>query len=335
VRDKYYGKYFRFDYQNTFNIFDIDNIVVGYDYVEELGHSYYEYSVPGFTSISNMQKVISRDGAFYFENRIAYKDRLASTQGMRVDHHSYAGTHVTYKFDGSYILPTATKVRLGVATGFKAPTLYQLNAPAIPPDFFGMFGFGGGNPNLQPETDLSYEYGLDQYAFGDKLMASIVYFQNRFKNLIGTTTSNDGLFNTTQFTNISKAWSYGIESEIKFRPHATISGSLSYTWMKTKDLSADTELLRRPKNKLRLQLEWKVFPKFETDLIIRYTGPRMDSGQHKLKQYTTTDITFNYEINKTFTVFANIKNLFNVHYQEVRLYGEPGINAYGGIRAKF
>ena len=61
----------------------------------------------------------------------------------------------------------------------------------------------------------------------------------------------------------------------------------------------------------------------------------MDTGQNKLKQYTTIDLTLNYELTKNFTAFVNIRNLFNIHYEEVMLYGEPGINAYAGIRAKF
>jgi len=334
-RDNYYGKYFRIDYQNTFKVFDLDQIVVGYDYYEELGHSYYNLVNPGtFTDVvTNMPKVTARDGSFYLENRVNYKDRLTATQGMRVDHHSYAGTHITYKFDGSYLFPTATKVRGVYATGFKAPTLYQLNAPSIPVQFWGGGAFGGGNPSLNSETSSSYEYGIDQYMFEEKIMASVVYFQNRFKNLIGTTT--DAMWNTSQYMNISKSYTYGIESELKFKPYDKISGILSYTWMRTKNMGTDSQLLMRPENKLRLQVNWKVFPKFETDLIVRYTGPRLDTAQNKLKQYTTTDVSFNYELNKVFTVFARIENLFNKHYQEVRMNGEPGINAYGGIRAKF
>ncbi len=328
LRDKYFGKYFKADFQNTFKVFDFDSIVVGYDYTEELAHSYVE----SYASVSRMQKVIARNGSFYLENRLNLKDRLTATQGMRVDHHSYAGTHITYKIDGSYLFPTATKVRGGIATGFKAPTLYQLNAPSSP-GFFGMFAFGGGNPNLLPETSFSYEYGIDQYLFGEKLIASIVYFQNRFKNLIGTTT--DALWNTSQYRNISKAWSYGVESELKFKPYDKLSCALSYTYMPTRDMTTDAELLRRAKYKMRMQLNWVVFPKFETDLVIRYTGPRLDTGQNKLKQYTTVDVAFNYDLTKNLTMFARIENLFNKFYEEVRLDGEPGINAYAGIRAKF
>jgi vitamin B12 transporter len=192
---------------------------------------------------------------------------------------------------------------------------------------------GGGNPNLKSETSTSYEYGLDQYILGEKIIASVVYFQNRFENLISTTT--DARWNTSQYMNISKAYDYGVESELKFKPYDKISGGLSYTWMRTKDMSTDTEFLRRPKQKLKLQVNWIVFPKFETDVIVRYTGPRLDSSQTKLKPYTTVDVTFNYDLTKNFTVFARIANLFNKHYQESWKYGEPGINAYGGIRAKF
>ena len=90
-----------------------------------------------------------------------------------------------------------------------------------------------------------------------------------------------------------------------------------------------------PEHKFKAQVGWIVFPKFETDLVVRYTGPRLDYGNNKLKQYTTVDLTFNYDLNKNYTVFANLQNLFDKKYEEVSGFGEPGIAAYGGLRAKF
>ena len=72
-----------------------------------------------------------------------------------------------------------------------------------------------------------------------------------------------------------------------------------------------------------LTVRWTVFPRFEADLIVRYTGPRMDNAGYKLKQYTTVDMALNYDLTDNFTIFADFKNLFNEHYEEVRLYGEP------------
>ncbi|MCX5713226.1 MAG: TonB-dependent receptor [Candidatus Omnitrophica bacterium] len=323
LRDYYYGKYFKVDYQNTFKILDIDNFIIGYDYSEEIGDSYKQQGA----IVTDMSKAIARNGSFYLENRLNYMDRLTATQGMRVDHHSYAGTHVTYKFDGSYLFPTSTKVRGAIATGFRAPNLYQLNAPA---DIYS----GGGNPTLKPETNLSYEYGLDQYFFGDKLMGSIVYFQNRFKNLIDAVYHSDTWY-SDQYMNVNKAYSYGLETEFKFKPYNWLKSNLSYTWMQTKDLSTDSELLKRAKNKVKMQITWTIFPRLETDVTIRYVGPRMDWGNDKLKQYTTVDWVLNYELTKSFTIFGRIENLFNKQYEETRGDGEPGINAYGGVRAKF
>lgn len=328
LRDYYLGKYFKFDYLNTFSICDIDTVLIGYEHTNELGDSYKE----SYGSVSDMPKVFSKNEAFYLENRFNYKDRLVSTQSMRVDHHSSAGTHVTYKVDGAYLFATATKVRGSIATGFKAPNLYQLHAPSSPGSG-GRYASGGGNSSLEPETSFSYEYGIDQYIAGEKFIASVVYFNNRFKNLINTTT--DSQWNTSQYTNIGKAYSYGIESEVKFKPCDYFKAALSYTWMKTKDYSTDEELLKRPENKFKAQFSWTVFPKFEVDTIIRYTGIRFDYGPVKLKQYTVVDLAFNYDLTKNLTLTGRVENLFDKMYEETAGNGEPGIGAYGGVRAKF
>jgi vitamin B12 transporter len=332
LRDYYSGKYFKLDYQNTFNIMDIDSVVIGYEYMKEYGSSYRDSN----GAVTIMPKVWDTDNSLYLENRFNYNDRLMATQGMRVDKYSLAGTHVTYKLDGAYLLPTATKVRGCFATGFKAPTLYQLNAPANPGVvWFGtLWGAnGGGNPNLQPETSTTYEYGVDQFIYGEKCVASVVYFQNRFYNMINQTM--DAFWNTSQYANMGKAYAYGIEAELELKPLDILSASMSYTWMRTKDFSTDSELLRRANNKFKAQISWKVCPRFEADFIVRYVGPRMDWGNDKLKEYTVANAALNYELTKNFTMFADLQNILNKEYEEVRGNGEPGFAAYGGVRAKF
>ena len=55
----------------------------------------------------------------------------------------------------------------------------------------------------------------------------------------------------------------------------------------------------------------------------------------KIKPFTIVDLTADYGLMKNFNIFGRIENLFNKHYQELRGYGEPGIGAYGGVKAKF
>ena len=329
MRDKYSGKYFKVDYQNNFIIKEIDTIVIGYDYTEEMGDSYREQN----GVVSDMPKVFARNSSLYLENRLNLNDRLTSTQGMRIDYHSQAGTHITYKIDGSYLFPWATKMRGSVATGFKAPTLYQLNAPVIP-SWFGWGGFDGGNPSLQPETSQSYEFGLDQFIFSDKGILSWTYFHTRFKDLINARV-NPVTWHVDQYTNINKAYSHGNEFEIKLKPIDTFETSFSYTLMETRDYGTDSSLLKRPDRKFKFEADWTVFPKFETDLIIKYVGPRMDWGLDKLKEYYRVDVIMNYQLTKNMTVFARVENLFDERYEETRGYTEPGISAYGGVKAAF
>ena len=230
LRDWYTGYEFIFDYRNNFHILDIDTLTIGYEFIKEMGDSYYFLAWgrgAAQNSTSDMPKCFSQTHSLYLQNRINFQDRLTATQGMRVDNHSVSGTHITYKLDGAYLFPTGTKIRGGWATGWKAPTLYQLNALAIPAQW-GWGGFGGGNGNLQPETSNSYELGMDQYMLGEKVIANLTYFNTMLHSVIGTTMDN--MWNVSQYQNLYKAHIHGVECGGKFKPteYFTLKGSYTY-----------------------------------------------------------------------------------------------------------
>ncbi len=335
LRDWYKGYEFRLDYRNNIHLFDVDTFTIGYEFTKEIGDSYYFVAWgPGVAqnSESDMPKVFSRNHALYLQNRLNFRDRLTATQGMRIDCHSLAGTHITYKVDGSYLFPTGTKVRGGWATGFKAPTLYQLNATLVLPQW-GWFGFGGGNPNLEPETSNSYEIGLDQYAFGEKLLLHATYFHYMFHSLIGTTM--DARFNVSQYRNLGKAHSHGIECGTKFKPLDNFEARFSYTYDYTKDYSTDRPLLRRPQHKFKINTYWEIVPKWNVNLEIRYSGLRYDSNVDKMKPYAVVDFNTDYNLLKNLNVYLKVANLFDKRYEEVRGYGTSPFAVYVGTKAEF
>jgi vitamin B12 transporter len=338
-RRKDFGKYFKIDYQSIFDIQKIDKIVAGYSYTEELGDYYSQYKDwLGAMVVDDMPKVFSREGDFYLENRFNYADRLTSTQGMRVGHHSQAGTFETYRIDASYLFATGTKVRGLVATGFRAPSLYQLYAQFVPP-VFGFGGIGGGNPALQPEKSSSYEYGLDQYLFGEKMVAGVTYFHAVYRNLIDApydpTTGSFG-----QYVNIGKSQAHGIEATLRLKPIDSLRIESGFTFLKAWDFSNDQEMPRRPGRKFYVECFWQATEKLSGDLTVRYNGPRSDNlntfvNTYKVKEYTVVDMVINYDISKTFSVYGKIDNLFNKYYEEVRGYTMAPFSAYGGVKAKF
>jgi len=333
-RALYTGYLFKFDYQNNFKFFDIDTLTIGYEYAKEIGDSYSDY----IGSITDMPKVFSDNSALYLSNRLNYQDRLTLTGALRVDNHSNAGMHTVYKVDGSYLLPTATKLRGGWATGFKAPTLYQLHATSFPGfNFFGTtyYRFDGGNANLQPEKSINWEMGMDQYLYDDKISLSATYFYNVYRDLIDTIVLDPTTYHISSYINIGKAFSRGVELSLNIKPIDILKISANYTHLRTKDTETDQELLRRARNKFNFSLDWTVFPKFNVLAKLNYVGPRFDINSDKLKEYYRVDVITSYKITENAEIYAKIENLFDYKYQEVRNYGTAGFSFYGGVNIKF
>lgn len=326
LSDWYSGREARLDFQNNFHIFDYDIFTIGYDYTQELSDSYY---VDNTNGISDPPKVFARDSGLYLQNKIHYKDILGSTQSMRVDNHSAFGAHNTYKIDGFYLAPTGTRLRGVFSTGFRAPSLYQLYAAPNP-----SWGFLGGNSNLKPEESKSYELGLDQYLFNKKLKLSVTYFQMRFENLVQYYT--DPLTWQSTYLNVSKAKSEGVEYGIDVTPFGdklTVSANL--TSMETKDYSTDRDMQKVPQNLFNITAKIKPIDKLTIGATIGHTGRYFDIGTDKIKQFSLLGITADYDVTKNFNIYGRIENALDKHYETVRGYGEPGIAAYGGVRAKF
>jgi vitamin B12 transporter len=326
LSDWYDGRAAKLDYQNNFHIYDFDTFTIGYDYLQELSDSYY---VDNANGIIDPPKVFDHNNGLYLQNKIHFEDIIGSTQSMRVDRHSQFGTHETYKIDAFYLAPTGTKLRGVLSTGFKAPSLYQLYAPANP-----TFWFLGGNSQLKPEDSKSYEIGIDQYAFNKMLKLSVTYFQIRFSNLIKYFT--DPITYQSTYQNVAKAKSEGMEygAEINLI-NERLKISTNITSTATKDSTTDRPLPRVPQNQFNIGINYKPIPKLSIGTTINHTGGYFDIGTDKIKQFTLVGLTADYAITKQFSIFGRMDNIFNKHYEEVRGYGEPGINAYGGIRAKF
>jgi vitamin B12 transporter len=334
-RSKYSGEYYKFDYQNEFTLFSFDKIVVGYEYTNEGAKYQSQNDYSGGMVIDTMPEVSSRENGLYLENRLNLSDRLTSTQGMRLTGHSRAGTNVTYRLDGSYLFPTGTKMRGLIATGFKAPSLFQLFAPSNA-------YFGGGNANLQAEESQSYEYGIDQYLCGEKAIIGVTYFHTLYRNLIDALMDPNTFF-TNQYTNIGKSQVHGIEAQVTLKPVDTVRFTIGLTYQKTKDFQNDQDMIRRPERKVFVECFWQVIDRLSVDLRLRYNGPMSDNlsnplwglDTYKVKEFTVVDAVINYDISKNFSAYVKMNNIFNKYYEEVRGYTTVPFAAYGGVKAKF
>jgi vitamin B12 transporter len=111
--------------------------------------------------------------------------------------------------------------------------------------------------------------------------------------------------------------------------------SMNATATATKDYSTDRDIVRVPQNEFNINVSFKPIPKLTIGTSVNHVGRYFDIGTDKIKAYTLVDITADYAVTDHFTIYGRMENALSKHYQELRGYGQPGLGAYGGLRAKF
>jgi vitamin B12 transporter len=326
---EYQSHLFKIDFQNNLFVHESNTLTLGLEFYKEDGSSFYEsQSFFGPYQSEFPQEDASHLGV-YVQDQINWDDRLIASVGARFDNHSQAGSSLTYRIAPLYIFKnTGTKIKATFGTGFKAPSLYQLYAPAT---FYGPVG----NVELKPEKNLGWDAGVEQELFMGRLLLKATYFSNQFQDLID--------FDYTQgYINIGEASSRGTEFSMKSIPVKGLSFSASYTRCKARDDSTELSLLRRPEHKASLKMCYGGLKKTHMTLSLLYVGERDDNFYQNfqttrvtLPEYTLINVSLGYDLFKYAQFFLRFDNLLNKQYELIKGYGSPGFSLYGGVKLDF
>ena len=316
-RGSYKGGILKADWQHNINM-DINTITAGFEYEEESARSdWYSENALWGTNQSAFDLKKAYQTAAYAEDQIKWADSLFASIGARLDHHDCFGNKFTYRLAPAYIFPsTGTKVKSTFGTGFKSPSLFQLYSSY-------------GNENLEPETSQGWDIGFDQPLFNDRLVFGVTGFANWFKDMI------DYDYNTWKYKNVSKARANGVEASVSIKPSDPLSMQVSYTYTSTRDESTGHDLLRRPKNKGGIDLDYAFSKKGDVHASLLYVGKRYDMGSVTLHDYTLVNLAASYDIDSHLELFGRIDNLFDRNYEEVNGYGTAGFSTFGGIKVVY
>ncbi|MDI6766018.1 MAG: TonB-dependent receptor [Bacteroidota bacterium] len=104
---------------------------------------------------------------------------LSLALGGRFSNHSSFRTNFVYEINPSFKLSPSSLVYASYATGFNAPSLYQLYAPNRDFDFY----VRRGNDQLKPENSKSFEIGLKQSVNGT-INFGVSYFYTLTNDII-------------------------------------------------------------------------------------------------------------------------------------------------------
>jgi len=325
----YDGQLIKLDWQHNLQLHKTNDLTFGLEYEEEEGKSrYYWESQWGPGESLFPKKTVNTKGC-YIQDQIKLWDRLFATLGVRIDDHSRFGTETTYRIAPAYLIKeTGTKMKGTFGTGFKAPTLYQLYAPAT---LWGPIG----NKDLKPEKSKGWDFGVEQNFLKNRVILGATYFRNDFKDLIQYEMGQG-------YINIAKAKTEGIELFSSVKPIDDLTLRINYTYTDTEDKTTGETLIRRPKNKIGFDLNYHFINKGNVNLGVIYVGKRDDKDfsispprRVILDQYTLVNLAASYDISKNFQLFGRVENLLDKDYEEVKGYGTPGLSIFGGMKLSF
>ena len=161
-----------------------------------------------------------------FEEQFRFFDRLFITGGFRIEDNSVFGQSTTGQGSVLFtIKETGTRLRGSAGTGFRAPTFNDLFFP----DF--------GNPDLQPERSQTWDVGIDQNLWQNRVRLKVTWFATHFTDAITCCV----VLPTAPFggpVNAGKARSKGVEASGEIDVLPNLVASFTYTYTDTDNLSA-------------------------------------------------------------------------------------------------
>jgi vitamin B12 transporter len=288
-------------------------------------------------------------GGVYAELRSGPLERLSVTLGGRLDDNSAFGTFGSYRGGVSYALPTGTRVRGTVGTGFKEPTFLE---------HFAEGPFARGNPELRPERTRSWEVGIAQAVWGERLVVTLNWFTQRFRDLVQYTfvPPEPGGPN---FFNVAAADAEGIEAEVMLATPLGVQLRGTYTYLSTEVVDAGpaggpgtaleegARLLRRPTHAWGLVASRAVGRRGRLSATLRYVGDRDDldfatypAARVTLPSYTRTDLAGEVRVwggsgpAPSIALTGRVENVFGIEYSEVFGFRTPGRTVAFGLRAR-
>jgi len=213
-------------------------------------------------------------------------------------------------------------LRANVGSAFRAPSVFELFSPS-------------GSLDLDPETSISYEFGIEHYSRDKKFRLALGYWFIEADDIIAWVMTDPTTW-TGHYRNFDEAESKGLEAVIELRPHRNWRFGFNYTYTDSRRYDAAREKWSRnvqlPFNKFNLNTTYSyrrasvsVDGYYVDDSRLRW------NGVDKMDSYFKLDLTGRIPLHKHFTGTLRVVNLFDKDYFEGMGFKEAGIGAYAGV----
>lgn len=260
-------------------------------------------------------------GNFFLEHRFSLLDnKLDVTPGVAINYFSEFDFNAFPGIDLGYRINDSFRVYANAGYTYRVPTyndLYYVGRQDI------------GNENLVPERAISEEIGLKY--FGNKLNASVAFFNRDSDNLIDYTKENED--DKWQSNNLKRLNSNGIEAQLSspFKlGQYTQSLSLGYTYLNEDLGTVKSNFSKYVINSLNQHLTANIKTQFSKNFSqsVVYKFADRANGEN----YSVVDVQLKLMIN-TLELTLTGNNIFNASYVETGIVPMPKGNVLVGLRA--
>jgi len=335
-----------FDYPNPDGFQnDIQRFVAGYKADVQLDHRHllsagvdYERESGEIGDRRDVLLSPVRDNAgVYVQDRIV-AGRAFLTLGGRVEHNASYGWSVVPRGAVALRLGAAgraTTLRATAGAGVKEPSFLQS---------FGLFDYARGNPDLAPERSRTYDLGVEQRLFDDRLRVEATAFHHDYLDQIAYSIVSFTPF-LGSYENLGRTRGRGLELSLDAAPLPLLRLAASYTLLDGEVLASASAsplyapgqpLLRRPKHQgslwARLGSE-----RWSLSASLLAVGERADSdflgiGIDENPGYTRLDLRGRVRVTRGVELMLAADNLTDARYQEVLGYPALGRSLRAGLR---
>jgi vitamin B12 transporter len=285
----------------------------------------------------------SRTNTAYYANATGdIGSKFSYNAGIRITNSDLFGSNTSYRVGAGYVLLPKTIVRGSIGSAFNEPSFYEQYST----------GFTTGNPDLKPETGMSWEIGLQQSISDGRGVMGVTYFSQKFTNMIQY---DPGVpFGDPNYSNIAKADASGIEAELRLAVSKEWFLDFAYTWLETKVVDALSSgdpgatliqgqpLLRRPANEGSVSLSYDMAKHLYLNVQGQYVGSRADVDFSTDERVTLPSyfllnagmlLTLKSDADGRFIgITGRANNIFNHGYQQTVGFAAPGRTLLVGIR---
>lgn len=291
------------------------------------------------------QPLVSADAFERTRNSIAgeirgeYFNSLSLTGNIRQDYNQGFDDATTWRVAGSF-QPQGSPFRLhsSVGTGIKYPSFSEQ---------FGVFTGFVASPNLQPETSLGWDAGLETTFWAGRGVVDVTYFNANLKNEIDfnfvppAAVCGPVVFCFVPYNHAGESTREGVEVSSRLIVWDGVTVGLSYTYLNAHD-DTGTEEVRRPPHSGQADVNY-VFAngKGNFNLAAVYNGAMKDlafdpftfaSQQVTLKNYWLVTAAASYKVAPGVELYGRVENLLDQNYEEVYGFNSAGVAAYAGMR---